>query len=292
MLINRIYRAAAQTLKVFESKSEMDEHIAAHRLAAGRRLHKNAREALDIIVKHSVVVPGVCWLATDTLAKKLDTCERTVRNIFARLESLGIGQRKIIELNGMELRFFVLNPFILPEVCTEVSVNLSTHESDENASVPTDSAAFSDAETIEPTELKETNKDDDDDVYNAHAREESQIDNENTMQFNVCQAEIYETAQEYGFNDDTARLLALRCEGIRTTATAISNALVAVITRISDASLPRVMSVPAYFYATLRDEANRERVTYVHRQKERQERGRKQREAAAFKPYNWLADVM
>jgi DNA-binding MarR family transcriptional regulator len=150
------------------------------------------------------------------------------------------------------------------------------------------------ATSITDFSITDVNKkqDDDDDVYNAHTREESPIDNENTMQFNVCQAEIYETAQEYGFNDDTARLLALRCEGIRTTATAISNALVAVIKRISDASLPRVMSVPAYFYATLRDEANRERVTYVHRQKERQERERVAQLLADYKPYNWLADVM
>ncbi|MFT9848985.1 hypothetical protein [Aneurinibacillus sp. REN35] len=152
----------------------MDEHITAHKLAAGRRLHKNAREALDIIVKHSVVVPGVCWLATDTLAKNLGTCERTIRNIFARLEELRIGQRKVIEVSGMELRFFVLHPFILPDFCAEVSTDFSKHENGESVGVSTNEAAFSSAESKEPTEAKETNKDDDDldTVFNRIADEE------------------------------------------------------------------------------------------------------------------------
>lgn len=135
-------------------------------------------------------------------------------------------------------------------------------------------------------------QDDDDNKNNTPAREEIPVENENTMQFNVFQAEIYETAQEYGFNGDTARSLALRCEGIRATASAISNALLAVISRISHVSLPRITSLPSYFYATLRDETNRERVKYVQREKERQEREKKQREAAAYVPYNWLEDAM
>ncbi len=162
MIINRIYRTAAQSLRSFANKSEMDEHIKAHVFAAGRKLHKNARTVLDILAKHAVCVTGVSWRNETKLAKEIGVHRTTVNRAIDRLEELGIGRRVSVNLNGMELHYFVFQRFNVQAFCTENATDLHTEESAENVSAPKDSADFSGNESIESTEAKETNKEDDD----------------------------------------------------------------------------------------------------------------------------------
>lgn len=288
--ISALYKAAAQRYKAFASKTEMDENLSVHILAAGRKLHKNARAILDLHVKYSCIVPGVSWLGRATVAATLGVHERTIERAYERLESLGIANRVTVELGGMILSFLVIRPFVLSVDCPEFVSDLSQSKSSTEQVVPTVEAAFSPGETIETTESSNKKQDDEDDIYNAHVREESPSYSENTMHFNVFQTEIYEIAQEYGFNAYTARLFALRSEGIRMSIQAIHGTFTAVIERISSQYLPRVVSLSAYFAATLRNELEREQVTYVQREKERQERAEWEARCSGFVPYNWLEE--
>lgn len=174
MLIQRIYRAAAVSLRSFTDKSEMDEHIQAHVLAAGRKLHKNARTILDILARHAVCVVGVSWRNETKLAKEIGIHRTTVNRAIDRLEELGIGRRVSVNLNDMELRYFVFNRFNLQSFCSDIATDLHNEESAENTDVSTVTNTFSVSEAIETPELKETDKDDDDleTVFNRIADEE------------------------------------------------------------------------------------------------------------------------
>lgn len=174
MLIQRIYRAAAVSLRSFTDKSEMDEHIQAHVLAAGRKLHKNARTILDILARHAVCVVGVSWRNETKLAKEIGIHRTTVNRAIDRLEELGIGRRISVSLNGMELRYFVFNRFDMQSFCSDIATDLHNEESAENIDVSTDTNTFSVSEAIETPELKETDTDDDDleTVFNRIADEE------------------------------------------------------------------------------------------------------------------------
>lgn len=108
--------------------------------------------------------------------------------------------------------------------------------------------------------------------------------------FDIFQQEIYEQAQEHGFPAHTARLFALRCKGVMVTANTIHAAFVALYERMNDRTQPRIVSLPAYYQTTLKDEVGRQEVMAIHQEKERWERERKQQEAVMFQPYNWLND--
>jgi DNA-binding Lrp family transcriptional regulator len=151
-VVIKLYRAVAERLRSFANKTEMNAHVRAHVTLAGRKLNRNAKAVLDVLAKHSCVISGVSWLNTDTIAKKIGVCERTVRNIMKRLEALRIGQRKTVEVNGTELRFFVLNRFEL-EIYPEFSSDVSTQESEENPVISTVQAHFISNETKETKEI-------------------------------------------------------------------------------------------------------------------------------------------
>lgn len=173
MLIQRIYRAAAVSLRSFTDKSEMDEHIQAHVLAAGRKLHKNARTILDILARHAVCVVGVSWRNETKLAKEIGIHRTTVNRAIDRLEELGIGRRVSVNLNDMELRYFVFNRFDMQSFCSDIATDLHNEESAENTDISTDTDTFFVNEAIETSELKETDTDDDlETVFNRIADEE------------------------------------------------------------------------------------------------------------------------
>jgi hypothetical protein len=226
----------------------------------------------------------------EAMAKELHINKDTAAKYVNELITAGYVKRERRRENG---RFAGWTYFVYESGDGQAVQGDENTQSDAISTVSDNTISGEVATSITDFSITDVNKkqDDDEDNYNAHAREEI-VNRSLVNELNVFQLEIYEQAQEYGFTADTSRLFALRCANVRATASAINHALIAVIKRIGDASLPRVVSLPAYFYATLRDEADRERVTYVQREKERQERERRQREAAAFVPYNWLADVM
>jgi hypothetical protein len=105
--------------------------------------------------------------------------------------------------------------------------------------------------------------------------------------FTVIQEEIYDQAIENGFRPDTARLFALRCEGLRVTITTIANAFKALIDRMNDRTQPRIVSLPAYFRVTLEDEMERQ----AFQGQERKKREERVAQVSDWKPYNWLEEI-
>lgn len=152
--ISALYKAVAQRYKSFANKLEMNDSLAAHIFATGRKLHKNARAVLDMHAKHSCIVTGVSWLNPATVATTLGIHERTVQRAYERLESFGIIYRETVELGGMTPSFLVIRPFGLSSDCLEFVHDLSQEEGATEPVVPTDEAAFSPDEPVEPVETK------------------------------------------------------------------------------------------------------------------------------------------
>lgn len=274
MNIPQLYRTIAQKFRSFTSVNEMNESINAHVFAAGRKLHKNARAVLYLLAKHSVMVSGVSWLNPETIANTLGIHERTVNRAYERLESLGIGYRKTVELDGMTLSFFIIRPFVLSIDCPEFVSDLSQPKSGAEPVVPTVEGAFSTDETMEPVEKE---KDDDEYIDNAGVRDD------NEAHFNIFQTEIYEQAIDNGFERRTALAIASKCEGACVTITAIQNAYTRVLER-----LDCVSSIPSYFAKVVSDMQTKLNVKRAQKALQMAN----QAECAGFVPYNWLEEAV
>lgn len=179
-MILKVYRTVAQRFKAFESKKEMDEHVKAHIFASGRKLHKNARAVLDLIVRHSCSVYGVSWLSEETIAEEIEVHLDTVKRAFKRLIELGIGRFEVVEVSSISLRYFVINRYSLADelqaLCEESSdslrENLLEVESVENPTETSVQTSSQDDEPLRNSETQETqdqeiNKDVKDDTLDA-----------------------------------------------------------------------------------------------------------------------------
>src|SRR5699024_6058671 len=154
-MILKLYQSEAQRFRTFQNKKEMNEHIAAHIFAAGKKLHKNARATLKMIANYSCVVTGVSWLNNDTIAEAIGVNERTVRRAKERIRLLGIGREEVVEINGMKLTYFVLNPFDMSVFCPEIVHEVSNDESDISPTATRDESQLFDDEPKEPSKPKD-----------------------------------------------------------------------------------------------------------------------------------------
>lgn len=150
-MIIKLYRSNARRFRAFKNKEEMNDHMAAHIFAAGKKLHKNARAALKTIANYSCVVTGVSWLNEETIAKKISVSDRTVKRAIDLLIALGIGRREVVEINGISLLYFVINPFDMSAFCPEFDRDLSAGESEPSPTAVRDEGHFFDDEPIEPS---------------------------------------------------------------------------------------------------------------------------------------------
>lgn len=140
---------------------------------------------------------------------------------------------------------------------------------------------------VSNTELINEKQDEDIDNNSAHVREESEMN----IELDTFQDAIYDTALDVGFDEQNARLFALRSEGLRVTIAMIRNALQAVRERVNVSHLPRIVSLPAYFRVTLEDEMKRHELAVIQREQERIEREKTTQLLASYRPYNWLEEA-
>jgi DNA-binding Lrp family transcriptional regulator len=268
-MIQRIYRAVAQQFRSFEDTKKMNEHVRLHTFAAGRKLHKNARAVLDVLTRHSCAITGVSWLNLETIADAVGIHVRTVKRAIERLESLGIGKCETIVYEGMELRYFVLQPFSLSVECREFVDKLSVAEREVAPTATRDNGTFSSGEAFESVELYEIKEDDE-------------------REYSATQISIVKEAIVNGFESATAKRIALACANISAPVTAIRQAFQALKSRLNNVTLPPITSVPHYFAVALPDVAERLIMRMKAKLAEMRDRADVQASVSGYVPYNWL----
>lgn len=136
-MILKLYRAIATKFKTFTNKNEMNEHIQLHTLKNKERLNKSALETLKLLSRHSVKITGVSWLNNETIQEHLNVSLRTIKRAIQRLSELGIVRVEKVEIDGISLRYYVINRFELsPELTDMVQVvehELSKENEENNA---------------------------------------------------------------------------------------------------------------------------------------------------------------
>lgn len=214
----------------------------------------------------------------EAMASELRINKDTAAKYVNELIAVGYVKRERKRENGRFAgwSYFVYETFGDATV-SEISVsgNDITGESDANN------------KDVSNTELINEKQDEDIDNNNARVREESEMN----IELDTFQDAIYDTALDVGFDEQNARLFALRSEGLRVTIAMIRNALQAVRERVATSYLPRIVSLPAYFRVTLEDEMKRQELAVIQREQERKEREKTTQLLASYKPYNWLEEA-
>lgn len=241
-MILKIYRTIATQFKSFQSTKELNEHISAHIFASGRKLHKNARAVLNMISQHSIVVCGVSWLHIDTIAKSIGSCTKTVKRALERLEKLNIGHREMVVLDsGVTLSYFVLHPFDVSSVCSEVddslSSDLSTYESDESPMISSVEVDLNDSE-LGSIELE--NKEEDDYI----------TDSENTSESDIFIQEFIDQAQQHSLPQSLINRIIPKIKDCRFTVVVLKQCLGILIDKWKNGS---IASPGTYMRTILKD---------------------------------------